>query len=167
MLTFMPFGVFCILWAFIEFREGQQSLSWPVAEGIVYSAHIETHHDDEGGVSYSPRIAYHYSVTSNTYSGNRIRAVKGTDAAGRNYSKTKLLVDSHQPGSTVRVFYNPNQPESSVLVPGSVGRTLGLLVGGVIFSGFSLCIWVFRRKIEDYSLARQRFIDRYSREQNN
>jgi hypothetical protein len=118
--TFTPLGMLCIHLAIQQRVLGKQSLSWPVAAGVVESAEVDSSSDD-GSTSYSPKIAYHYYVASNKYLSKRIRfaAIGGGD-----YQETKAVVDRYVPGKQASVYYNPSNPSDSVLEPGTFGMTL-------------------------------------------
>ncbi|MBK7449908.1 MAG: DUF3592 domain-containing protein [Anaerolineales bacterium] len=51
-------------------------------------------------------------------------------------------IKSYQVGQTVQVYYDPNDPQKSVLEPGNISPSMSSLVGAVIFFGLALLQFV-------------------------
>jgi hypothetical protein len=97
------------------------SLSWPVAEGRVVSAEVVTHTAgaNSRNSSYVPKVGYEYTAAGRRYTDERLAFGFGNrspEAAQRLARRFKAL-------RRVRVYYDPAEPDRSVLMPGSTARS--------------------------------------------
>ena len=74
-------------------------------------------------------FSYRYRVKNHDY---RNRRVTFSDSVNKTTSALKKLQEQYQGKSQIRVFYNPNRPEQSVLVPGlSIFNFTPLITSGL------------------------------------
>ncbi|GAA5494933.1 hypothetical protein Rhal01_01099 [Rubritalea halochordaticola] len=101
---------------------------WEQVEATVISSKLDIKSDSDGS-SYKPLITYRYLYQGAPYEGNRYDFDDNYSNVGVN--SMREIVDSHQRGSSIKVFVNPEQPEESVI---------STELGGMIFMGipFSL-----------------------------
>lgn len=92
-----------------DVREFPGSISWPTARGEVVASQFAM---DEGG--FSRNFEYRYSVEGETYVSDRVTFFEYVVLANR--VQNEQFIDDHPVGSTVKVYYNPNSPESSVVM---------------------------------------------------
>jgi hypothetical protein len=116
-LTIAPFAL--IGW-FIYKRAQQAkeanlaSQNWLMTNGKVIKSRVEV----SGGnyTSVTPRVIYEYEVGGQTYRGERIRAGDKFLHIQTSGSRTAYdTVDRYAEGTTVTVFYNPQNPAEAVL----------------------------------------------------
>ncbi len=94
---------------------GEESLEWPHVEGKVISSRVNvskgtgTKQD-----SYTPMVTYTFTVNGSAYEGDQVAF--GALYDGRTAGQT---VSRYQKGKTVKVFYDPEDPNVSVLEPGA------------------------------------------------
>ena len=136
--------------AALSFVTGIKSRKWPVANGEILSSEVNEwlsepgwagdFYNRGGAECYSPEIIYKYSINNSDYYSNRIdaRQVTGGDQGKK---RSLRLVTKYYPGKKVSVYYDPNNPEHSVL---ESGVTLGPVfyieaVGG--FIGLPGCMY--------------------------
>ena len=136
------FGVFFLL-------EGNESNSWPTAEGDVKSVYVRTHRSDNGGRSYTYEVTYDYVVNDQIYTSDRYSLGDGSTASKRFNNENEARANSREEypvGSIVMVSYNPNDPQSAVLNPGANFGTYMPLVLGLAFilGGIVMIILVIR-----------------------
>lgn len=93
-----------------------QAQSFPKTEGQVLSVRIDSHRGSKGGVSYHPAILYRYEVNGQSYEGGRYRY----DGFPDDYYSVNEIVTDHPAGSTIEVYYNPDNPADTVLSTGVV-----------------------------------------------
>ena len=124
-----------------------RSQSFPKVEGTILSATITTHHGSKGSVSYSPDFGYGYSVNGVDYEGQRYRY----GSANASYQWANATVQSHPKGSTVDVYYNPNNPADALLSTAVVARDIMPLFMCVGFMG--LFLFILGKGLTDYLLA--------------
>ncbi len=113
---------------------GQASLTWPSVEGKITSSYVSVHDssmpsDDVRRKSYRASIKYTYVVDRTTYKGSTISFAP----FGRHARKT---VNKYRRGARVRVYYDPDDPETAVLEAGTTTATLVLLGGAAGFLVF-------------------------------
>ena len=104
------FFIGALLTAFVrDVREFPGSADWPSVRGEVIAS--EFFLDDDG---FSRNFEYRYSAEGETYVGSRITFFEYVVFANR--VQNERFIDNHPEGASVRVYYNPNNPESSVLM---------------------------------------------------
>lgn len=108
-------------------RTAESSRNWPTVRGKVTASNVE-----KGWKTlYVPRVFYKFSVGGVEYTSTMISFANDhirKEAA----EKTR---DSYSVGKDVLVYYNPDNPEQAVLVP---GRTRGGITGGLFLTIIAL-----------------------------
>lgn len=89
--------------------EAYDSASWPRTEGTISRSEIET---NRGGRE-SAYVEYTYAVDGRTYTGWRIQRMRSAFD-----DETARDLVARYPLGPVSVYYKPNDPEKSALVPG-------------------------------------------------
>jgi hypothetical protein len=99
--------------------------SWYTTEGTITRSLAEK--DGEGKVELS--ISYDYTVEGERYTGNTYqRGMLGTR------EHIQKIVAEHPVGSTVKVYYSPDSPEQSILVPSAGVWNYVAIVFGIVMS---------------------------------
>jgi len=115
---FLPIGILIgiafVIWGTTRFRLQQRSLQWPTATGIITQSELRTHVLRRGSEDYAA-VAYTYEVQGIRRTGNQI-ALWSTDLRHR---ASAAFVKSHPVRSSVTVYYDPDHPETAVLIPGA------------------------------------------------
>jgi hypothetical protein len=95
------------------------SREWPTTEGVITESRIVSSHETstEKGwhgsrYEYEVRVQYSYSVDGVSYSGNRLR-IRSTKYSLEGNAQRELA--EYPVGQRVRVYYNPKEPERSLL----------------------------------------------------
>jgi hypothetical protein len=140
--------IFSLFWsAVVLFMDGQiandlfrqfNSSHYPSAVGTVTQSEAKVHKSSHGQTNYDTSINYRFDVGGRAFTGARLRFNPGTvpDKASAN-----RLVAAHPAGSTVLVYYNPNDPMESVLMPGINGSDLMLFLFLTPFNAIMLGFW--------------------------
>ncbi len=105
-----------ILWHGIQnHRAGTAAKSWPAVTGEVVTSTV-IQDPDSDDVSFLATVSYNYTVDSVVYSNDTIYA-----GYGGSYSKQTAqdLADLYPVGEPVSVLYNPEDPGTAVLQPGT------------------------------------------------
>lgn len=137
---FMAIGVFFLTLVYNSIKSGMESAKWPFTEGKIIKSEVVKQEDLHLGsghtktTTYSAKIEYEYSVSSQNYRGGSIKF--GDEYAVK--EEANKYVHKYPLGATVRVYYNPQKADMSVLEPG-----LKLNVVGVIFALVFICLAVF------------------------
>ena len=132
-LCFILSGGF-VVWNGIEdYQHGQASHSWPSVQGWVQESKIRSvrSHNSDGPTRthYAVQVVYKYEIEGNEYYGSKIRfgAMTHNQKNEAVSEHKKYLADPR-----VTVFYNPDDRNDAVLVPGIGGGVwISLLIGGV------------------------------------
>lgn len=104
------------------------SLDWPTAGGTVLYSEVEEDYDSEDGYTYYPRVTYQYNVDGQAYESDRV--FFGADNTPE--EDAYAIVAQFPAGSMVTVYYNPDKPKQSVLMPGDEYAPGFLIIFGVI-----------------------------------
>lgn len=118
-----------------------QSSGWPTTPGVVVAGARVYAGDsvEDGEPTYNARVEYTYVVAGRQYRGNLVEAlpsVKSGEQAAR-------VVEGYPPGLEVEVYFHPDDPRLSLLVPGLDGAMkvfLLVYVGCIVLLAASLFI---------------------------
>ena len=133
-LVLFGIGVGSIIFGIRNRKKAEASNAWPSADGMITNAWIEenTDVDDDGysSTTYTPKWEYQFQISGTTYTSDRISygAVKGY---GRRKKAQEELV-KFPTNSRVRVYYDPANPAESVLIRGTKGTMLGIILGIIV-----------------------------------
>lgn len=116
-----------------------ESRHFPAATGTIISSEVTTHHTSKGGTSYNAAVTYRFTVDGKYFEGSRIRF--GMTVSSRSYATS--IVNAHPSGSTVQIFYNPANPQESVLSPGLEGLDLVLAMFLTPFNMVMFGMWLW------------------------
>ena len=132
-------GLLGALWAGLAYRRAtalvEAAQRWLDAPGKIVSSQV----DRRGGSSgrnqyYVPLVSYTYVVNGRERAGSRLRF--GT-ARTRSRAAAEKLLAPYPAGAEIKVRYDPDNPDQSVLEPGRVGGNLllGAIACAAIFLG--------------------------------
>ncbi len=114
-----------------------QALEYPSVEGKVIHCKVEERSDGDGTTS-DVDILYSYEVQKELFTSNRVRFLK---LWGEGW--VVRFVKAHPAGSTVIVYYNPDDPEDAVLLPGVAGQELFAALFAIPFNAVMIGLWFF------------------------
>lgn len=112
--------VIAMILGWVQIQEINDSRSWPsvagtiVASGISESTDTSRYRSGSRSTEYDVYLRYDYVVDDMPYSGNRI-AIRGTRYSSQSSAQREL--QRYPVGRVVNVYYNPKNPEQSVLKP--------------------------------------------------
>lgn len=129
------------LWLMQRVRAlGRAALSWPSVAGVVKSSEIASY-KTKGGKQFMAKVTYDYAVGEVSYVGDRLRFGHYAGAL----AKGEADAETYKVGTPVEVLYDPNDPKTSVLEPGTAGvSVLGLVLAitGGLFLALTLLVAV-------------------------
>ena len=100
-----------------DWRAGVRSEGWSTVAGTVFESRVQyTPGHGKVGPTYKPRISYRYKVGGLVYEGDRFSFGRATFGSG--CQDAESIVGQHPVGSSVRVHYDPTNPDDSVLQVG-------------------------------------------------
>ncbi|MCR9294298.1 MAG: DUF3592 domain-containing protein [bacterium] len=120
--------------------QARKTLEWPTTSGRVLQAGVRSEQiksrDDQRrerrSTYYYADVEYEYEVEGKRYVGTRITFSEGQSGSAADAQAT---VGRYPTGTQVKVAYDPDAPEQSVLEPGKWGNAGWLLLFGGLFSG--------------------------------
>ncbi len=125
-------------------RDAQASRSWPSVPGTVtiVSSRAEWVNVRRKNLSYfRPWVQSTYTVNGQALVCERFAFNDHLISTGTK-KDAEDRIKSYQVGQTVQVYYDPNDPQKSVLEPGNISPSMSSLVGAVIFFGLALLQFV-------------------------
>jgi hypothetical protein len=132
------FGLGIFFYSLSLFKSAWASRSWPTTSGIVVSSSVDSYwSESETGSSksttlmYSAKIIYKYTADETDYTSQKISF---GDYDSNNSREIQAVVDRYPLNSDVLVYYNPENPEMSVLEPGKLGGVAILFIAGAVIS---------------------------------
>ena len=118
-------GIFLVVFGFAMagfgvwfIREAGQAQSWPKVTGKVINVSIKSRRSRSSNTrQYHPVVTYNYDVEGQSFTSDRYRLGDGPNTGNFN-SREKARKHSEQwkAGEAVEVYYNPESPDSAVLV---------------------------------------------------
>lgn len=96
-----------------------QTPSWPTVEGKI----IESSYEDSGFSKYNPspcklNITYSYDLGGEHYENNNFGGFTAGSCTNEN-DGAQIIKTRFYPGAVIPVYYNPKNPNESVLMPGA------------------------------------------------
>lgn len=95
----------------------ESSADWSSVEGMVSSREVKREWDKNSGspvTRYHFNINYNYKVKDQTYVGTRYQF--HGDPIFKSQTVAEKLVSDYPVGKSIKVYYNPNNPQQSVLI---------------------------------------------------
>ena len=130
----------------------KESQSWHEGKARVIFSNIDieiTYDEDGEMASYVPKVQYVFQVGGQTYQGNQVSFGNPNYALQK---KAQEVIAQYQLGSEVRVYYNPFNPEESVLEKVTFVPMVYLILGiimvliMVVILGLLGYWWIYRNQ---------------------
>lgn len=139
-LVFVGVGIYLILRSKRDKEKARQSLNWPATSGKVLAARMiestSTDSDGDSSTTYRAHVQYEYEVMGASYTNDKVNV--GMVVSTSSTKKAQETLARYPVGSTVKVYYDPNNPADSVLEQ-KASSNLTLILG-IIFLGIGLCL---------------------------
>jgi hypothetical protein len=134
--------IFLVVGAVVAFYFGKPivdnakaSLKWPTVEGRVTVSTVERKRSSDS-TTYAANVGYEYEVDGQKQLGDTVWF--GGNFSSSNSGLARETVDKYPAGSQVQVYYNPEDPNQSVLEPGAFWTTYMVYGIGLLFFGIGL-----------------------------
>lgn len=111
-------GLVCIISTIKIKRDGQGIANWPKVGGVVTESFIYTHERkllERTAVVYTSTLAYTYVVDGKMYTAHKRAPGPDVENSSSLRAKAGALIANLPVGKAVRVYYNPNAPDQSLL----------------------------------------------------
>ena len=143
-VIFCALGIWLCVWGFNKLSTALQSTSWPTVNGKVISSEVKVElsggSGTRGGSSsnrYFAEISYSYTINNNIFTSNNFSYGR---FGSKNKKDARRIAKQYQRGKTVKVYYNPKQPEQAVLKPGATFASYLPISFGIIWTLVSCAI---------------------------
>jgi hypothetical protein len=135
-----------IVWGVHAELRDRPTLQWPGVSGTVEKCKTVVYHTTRHTHHYVD-ITYAYTVSGRRYEGHRI-AMWNEDWDNGDSVWADLFIAEHPIHSAVDVYYDPEHPESAVLIrgPDELGNRISIWGGSVALAGGIWWIWLTREK---------------------
>lgn len=140
-LFVLIFGVSLTPLFYFQLQKSLEIAQWPTVQGTIVESKVV------GDRAFRPDVDYVYTVDGNEYSGTSYLNLPGFGGRTSRFDAAEKLVNQYPKGSSVTVYYNPENPQQSTLLPKpSYSHYLALTTSALLFLvGFTiLLIWRFR-----------------------
>ncbi len=122
-LVFLAVGLVILFFLLRQLRRAWQSRQWPRVRGTIQHSGTQRKvfyqspsHPADRVESTTLDFRYDYTVHRQAYTGTRVTLSDSVIKTGRQLQRR---VEQFPPGKTVDVYYNPENPAESVLIPGA------------------------------------------------
>jgi hypothetical protein len=127
-------GLVLTAWACYCYVSADASASWAKTEGQVVESRLHVGSGDETSETYWAIVVYEYSVDGVEYSSDRISFGLSRNSSGGE-EETRSAVKRYPKGSTVTVYYDPEDPASATLERQVSPTAHYVLLAGLAFLG--------------------------------
>ena len=134
---FLVVGAGLSFWGWNILQNAKASTSWPTAQGQIIKSEVTRSRDGEGHDSYSPEVTYTYLAKKRAY---KSYAIKFGENSYDNKSMSEKIAAAYPVGKKVSVYYNPEDPDNSVLEQGVTIGSYIVLGIGVLFVAIGLFV---------------------------
>jgi hypothetical protein len=109
-------------------KSAEEAAAWPTVDGEIRAVEVVLIPDSDGDM-YEPRVLYRYRAMGGIREGSRLRIGAVTQFSDR--VAADLATRPYRAGDRVKVHYDPDRPDRSVLepVPSATGLQQWLIMG--------------------------------------
>jgi len=120
--------------------QSNDSQSLSKVSGVIQNSTVVFHKSKKSGGAYHAEIMYNYFVKNQIYSNNKVAF---GDYGSSNPQHARSISNLYQKGKEVTVYYQPEDPQNSVLEPGFQTQALIMPVIGFVFFVAGVLMFVF------------------------
>jgi hypothetical protein len=140
-LAFFGIGTWFTIAMLDEIVEGSSSSAWPETPGEIQNSYVtsetSTGRRGRSHTLYSVAVQYEYAVDGKNYTGDRFRY---SPEKSTNRDEIQAIVAYLAAGTPVRIRYKPDDPSTSVLIPG-IGADRYVFFGVLVIGGIAALIF--------------------------
>lgn len=139
-LVFAASGGLLLVYGVGLVREARTARTWSHTTGRIIRAEAEVIGREKNKTTYAPAVGYVYEVAGQRHEGSRLTFVPQNTISP---AQVRAWLAPYPTGGEVRVYYDPRNPASSVLVPTTNGTEWAYAVGGGAL--LALGVWMLTR----------------------
>ena len=140
---FSAVGIGIVVYGLWNLQRAGRSADWPAVRGVITSSTIRRLPSGGKGRSrssnYKARIEYEYTVDGVALSGDR---VSFEDASRNSGGQARAIAGRYPVGTEVAVYYDPDDPATAVLQPGTYRSNRVLPWAGGIFAVIGIALLI-------------------------
>ena len=116
---------FAVWYAFLfvmndTYQEAEQANHWPTVMGTILESRVQVRtSSSDTGTEFDPIIRYQYRVQRQQYVNNTWQKIGNSPTR----HQAQEIVNRYPQGKRTTVYYDPENPQNSVLVPGNTTET--------------------------------------------
>jgi hypothetical protein len=152
-------GFYMLKQAYDDYTKAKNALNWPTTTAQITSCELITNYDSEDGNTYEVQTEYRYSSNGSSYRNDVIAFGYSSSSSKAEHQK---ILDKLKKAKKIHINYNPEDPRSSVIVPGVNKSIITMFLFSITWLlfvfGFTL-IWVVSSQ-EDTKLLDEIRIER-------
>ena len=134
-LGFLTAGFLFSIFYLFDISQAFIARSWPTVQGEILSSSVgesmEMSSKGRGRPRYDGNVTYSYSVNDQSFQNDRVCFGYQKDLAS--YENANQIRSKYPKGKKVKIYYDPNNPEESVLQTNIPGRMIAMTVTGLVF----------------------------------
>lgn len=139
--VFILFGLIGLASTARVVNTGSQSKSWEHTTGTISASQVSYAESTDSRSSPTPyaKVRFEYKVEGTSFEGTRV----DLDRVSEDLGDVQATVSQYTVGKKISVYYDPKNPESSLLEPGVPWREVKMVSGGsLIFLLFGVLVLV-------------------------
>lgn len=125
--------------------DARKSKNWPTVEGKITRSVMTEKLEDDSRTSYTLHVGYEYTIDRSRFTGKQFKGHRIWFSSHSFYDPDEAMrqLEQYPIGKKVTVFYHPEDPGKSVLVPGKWLQNTPLIAVGLFFLSLgSLFLWL-------------------------
>jgi len=139
---FVAVGLGLIISGVSDIMTAKSSESWPSVQGVVLKSKVSV--DNSGdGTTYGADVIYRYKVSGESYKGDKVTISEVSTSSG---NRARKIVKRYRKGKKVTVYYDSDEPKTSVLERGLSGSSWFMPGLGSLFFLVPLGILIYVEK---------------------
>ncbi len=140
MPLFLIAGIFLARHGSKVLDNAKQSIAWPTTQGVIVNSEVvreRNRNSSSSGssVTYTADVMFEFQLDGQTYSSNNVSFGQYSSSSA---SDARKIVRAYPANSRVTVYYNPDNPDESVLEPGVSAGSYMILGMGILFSAIGV-----------------------------
>lgn len=132
-ILFIVISILLFILFFYLYKKSQNSIKWDKTKGVILRANLdELVMEADTPVTYKANLEYSYKIETKTYYSKRI--FYGDFLRHSSFWNINENISKYRKGNIVNVYYNPQNPNDSVLQQGIHSNVIIILITSLLLS---------------------------------
>lgn len=131
----MLLGLAHLIWMVVTKRRSYGIANWPSVEGQILAASVSTlERETPEGIkrTHTPVVTYAYEVAGQPHTSHRLNFLPDSSTTYADVTLARAVLSSFPTGARAKVYYNPTNPQQSVLVKPHPSAHNAVILYGVV-----------------------------------